>query len=151
MPDPTQVGFFFRVGDAASPEVFTQLNGMRDVPEIPGDDRTTRPSRYVGDSGSTITHKFNTLREGVEFDVVCDALPNDTQQEALEAAIGSNTGINIECGIVGSTHTKTRAFNVLVMGAPIQPGSPGEADSVDTVTFKLKVNSDITRTTASNA
>lgn len=151
MPDPTQTGFFFKIGDAASPEVFTQLEGMRQVPEIPGDQRTTRPARTVGDSGSTITHKFNALREGAEFDVPCDYLPNDTQQEALITAVGSDTGINLQTGIVGSTYTVTYAFNVLVLAHPVAPADPNDANAVDMVTFKLKINGDVTRTKTMNA
>lgn len=148
MPDPTQTGFFFRVGDAASPEVFTQLAGMLDAPEIPGDQRTTRAARNVGDSGNTIGHKFNALREGAEFDVQCEDRIGDTQQAALIAAVGSNSGVNIETGITGASNTTTLSFNALVLAVPRQPGSPNDATSVDMITFKLKINGDVTTVTA---
>ena len=150
MSDPTQTGFFFRVGDGASPEVFTQLPGMLESPEFPGDQRTTRPARNVGDSGNTITHKFNQLREGAEFDVPCEHLPGDTVQSILTAAKGQNAGVNMEAGIVGATNTVTYAFTVLVTGNPIQPGNPNDAESVDMITFNLKINSDVTETEAPN-
>lgn len=151
MSDPTQTGFFFRVGDGQGPEVFTQLPGMLESPEIPGDQRTTRAARNVGDTGNTITHRFNALREGAEFDVPCEHLPNDTVQGLLLAAKGVDAGINIEAGVIGSSHTLTLSFNVLVLANPIQPGNPNDAESVDMITFKLKINSDVTEAEAANA
>lgn len=150
MTDPTQTGFFFRVGDGQASEVFTQLPGMLEAPEIPGDQRTTRAARNVGDSGNTITHRFNKLREGAEFDVACEHLPNDAVQAIMLAAKGDDAGVNIETGVVGSTHTLTLGFNVLVTGNPIQPGNPNDAESVDMITFNLKINSDVNETETAN-
>ena len=152
MTQATQKGFFLNIGDAASPEVYTTIEGLREeVPSIKPATMTLRNSRYVGDSGDTITKKFNQLKDGAEISLALDYIVNAANQELLKAARGVDAGINIRTGIVGAAYTHTITVNVLVQDFEIQGASANDAEGVDTITFTLVMNADATETTLVNS
>lgn len=117
MTAPTQQQWAFKIGDGGGPEVFTQVEGMYEPPEMTIFNRTIRDATTI-DHAAAGTHKkykFNRQLDGQEFSVSLEYRPGDTVQDLIYAAEGNDAGVNVQFVYSGAADTETYEFNVLVI------------------------------------
>ena len=144
----TQQQWAFKVGDGGGPEVFTQIEGMREAPEFIPFQRTIRDITTIDVAASSTTKKFgfNRQMEGQEFSITLMYMPGSTVQDRLFDNEGVDAGVNVQFVYSGTTETLTWEFNVLVMSRSMSFASSTDSEAEDTVTLTLKVNSTPTET-----
>lgn len=148
MTAPTQQQWAFKIGDGAGTEVFTQIEGMSEPPELSVFNRSIREATTI-DHAASSTHKkykFNRQLDGQEFSISLEYRPGDTVQDLLYAAEGNDAGVNVQFVYSGAADTETYEFNVLVINRSLGFASATDSEAVDMVTVNLKINSTPTLT-----
>ena len=121
---------------------------MSNAPEFNFEQNTTRSVRRAGDAGKVMKHRINKLQEAFEFSVTVDYDPDNTIVAYLEGVKGNDTGANFRLVNNGSVNTHTTEFNALVVNSSITPSDPNDAEAVEMVTFTIRQNGDVNRSSA---
>ena len=130
-------GFTFKVGDGASSEAFTALEGMRSAPQI----GKTNPLIDTTDFDSTSREYIAGLADGTELTIDCKKdLSSGTQQAVLVGHVTAGTNVNCQAVWTDGTNTTTFAFAVTAIGYSNQPSY----EDVNMISFTLKITGAIT-------
>jgi len=129
-------GTTFKVGDAASPEVFTTIGEMVELDGL----GKTNPLVDVTSFDSTAKEYIAGLADGDEITVECIYLPANTQQQALVTHVDNGTNVNIQVLITDGTTPKTYAFAAIALSWKINPNS----EDKNMINFTLKITGAIT-------
>lgn len=130
--------FKFRLGNAASPEVF---NAVEEVLSISGFGLNNELLDVTNfDSPAGTREYIAGLADGAEITVECNYLPAGTQQSALKTAVGSQVTRNFQIAYTGTSPETTFNFAAVCMGWTIDP-SPTEQNRI---TFTVKISGAIT-------
>ena len=134
-------GTILKLGDGATPEVFTEVEGITKWGVDPGG--AGDPEKIDTTSGSTLgmvrekMDGYSEKRSGtVDFDLVCDL--DNVQHEALWDASMAGTDLNFQIVMPTKTGTKQRAFTARISGFPLDIPH----DKIVTVKGKLAIKED---------
>ena len=130
-------GMTLGIGDAASPEVFTSIGGIVDMPNI-------APSKSVKDRtalADSIRYYGHGIEEPPQFTLSLYWNPDDTQQTALTTAYTNETYNNYRITCPDSPPT-TYTFKAMVASSPSTPYGGVDDDLMIDVTFQLIENDD---------
>jgi len=134
-------GFSCKVGDGASPEVFTALN-LFEVPEVLTGAHATYPNRTTG-STSNSKEYANGLRETDDLQLVVRFNLDDVAQDALRTAVGGDP-INLQFIFNDGTTTETNTGSFIITAAPRKPSDPNGDGEPVLQTFHCKQTGDWT-------
>ena len=121
---------------------------LSNAPEFNLNQYTTRAVRRVGDSGNTIQHRINKLREGFEFTITLDYDPDDTVVSFLRGKLNDDAGVDFRLLNDGATNRYTNEFNALIVNESFALTAPDDAEGVDMINFTIRQNGDVTETSA---
>jgi len=117
----------FRIGNAASPEVFTAIE---EVYSISGVGKTNELVEVTNFDSPVGTKEFIPgLAEGSEVTIEANYIPAATQQAALIAVVDSGTNTNFQVAYTGSSPEETFNFTASPLTWEIVP-SPTERNSI---------------------
>jgi len=135
-------GFTFKVGDSASPEIFTAMP-LLEVPEVFSGAKATFARRTTADTGNTKVYGIG-LEDGDDMALVCVRDFSNAQQDALRTAYTAGVAINLQCLFTDTTVVETNTAAFLITSMPVTGTDPnGDGDNVKQ-TFNCKRNSDWT-------
>jgi len=124
-------GMSLEMGDAASPEVFTAIAGVKDIPKI----KISKSRRNRTEVTSTRQVLYPGLAQAEEFTLTLMYYDNDTQQMALKTIQASEAVRNFK--VVGSDSPATEwSFSARVFDIST-PGGAVDTDATQDVTFVL--------------
>jgi hypothetical protein len=127
-----------KVGDAASPEVFTTIGEVVSIGPIAQKKDLIEVTHML----STAKEFIGGLSDGQEIEIVCNFLPTNTQQVALITAAASITAAkNFKYVLPTGGGSLTSSFSALVLSSSVGPTTPNTATQVS---FGLKVTGAIT-------
>ena len=127
-----------KLGDAASPEVFTTIGEVVSIGPIAQKKDLVEVTHML----STAKEFIAGLSDGQEITVVCNYLPTNTQQAALVVAAASVTAAkNFKYVMPSGGGSLTFSFAALVLMSSVGPTTPNTATQV---TFGLKITGAIT-------
>jgi len=130
-------GVVIKVGDGASPEVFTAIDAVHNGPNGPGFTPQMITARHHGSDDSFM--KVSTVDKApVTFDIYYDSA--DTQHAALITAAKNGTKKNFEM-ILTDTGAEKYAF-----GAFVQATFSGQVDGFNVMSIQLSIDGAITVT-----
>lgn len=133
-------GFTFKVGDGASPEVFTGMD-LIETPEIHSPGKSTFNRRTTGDTDNT--GRIGVGREqGDEVALVCELDYANAQQDQLRTAYGSGADVQLQFIFADGTVVVTYQAAFKVLSKPITPNDPNGDGENNRQTFNVKRNSD---------
>lgn len=120
-----------KLGNAASPEVFTTVFEVTSIGEIGQENDLLEATHML----STAKEYIGGLPDGVEFQVAVNFKPTDTGHLALLTAQSAGTSRNFELVLPAGASSRKFVFSALVKGwrLPLQPNVVG------TMTFNLKI------------
>lgn len=128
-------GCQIKIGDGASPEVFTVIDGVHNGPNGPGFDPQVIEGKHHG--SSSIYQKVTTVKKSpVSFSIFYDS--GDTQHAALITAANNKTRKNFK-QILTDTGAEQYAFAAYV-GAQFK----GEVDGFNVYDITLNIDGAIT-------
>jgi len=129
-------GFQFKVGDAASPEVFALLEEVREVSGF----GKTNPLLDATSFDSAAREYIAGLADGSEFTATCIRVHTaSNKQDVVIAAVDAGSTINAQIAWTDGTTEKTYDFAVVALGYEYGPSY----EDVSTVVFTLKITGDI--------
>ena len=130
-------GFEFKIGDAASPEVFTKLEEVREVSGF----GNTNPLLDASSFDSAAREYIAGLADGSEFSTTCIRVhtASNIQDDVITAVDAGNT-INAQIAWTDGTNAKTYDFAVVALGYEYGPSY----EDVSTIVFTFKITGDIT-------
>ena len=124
-------GLELQMGDAASPEVFTAIAGVKDSPKI----KISKSRRDRTEVSSTRQVIYPGLAQAEEFTLTLMYYDSNTQQDALRTIQGSEAARNFK--VVGNDSPASEwAFTARVFDIST-PGGPVDSDATIDVTFVL--------------
>lgn len=110
-------GLLFQVGDGASPEVFTTLLEVFDLPEIGEEAELKEATHHQSPNGAR--EWIRGLKDGTEFEILAN-LAWDATQIAVKTKFDAST--RPHCKVVAPLASpKTAAFTAIVLGWSWQP------------------------------
>lgn len=128
-----------KIGDGASPEVFTTVAEINNFGELGQANDLIEVTHLL----STAKEYIGGLPDGVEIPIAANYVPNDTAQVAAIAKVASGTTANFKyiypSGAAGGS--KMFTFAALVLAWNIGPTTPNEAVKLN---MRLKVSGAIT-------
>ena len=130
-------GLALKVGDGASPEVFTTIYEVRSIGEI-GQENDLIEVTHMQSSAKEFIYG---LADGVEFPVSVNYKPTDTTHVALLAAQAARTTKNFKMVEPSGGGSLTWSFSALVKGWHLPAPSPNQERLM---TFNLKISGSIT-------
>lgn len=150
----TQLGVTLGVGDGGGPETFNLLGGLIDIPDLITRNRTTRDASDMAHHASSNMklYEFNKIEDGQEITITVRHRPADVAQIRLKAVEGVNAGCNFQYTFTSdesSPVTETVEFNALVYNLQYDGYSVQDTETVQTLTFTIKVNGTIPTKTVS--
>lgn len=125
----------FKLGDGASPEVFTLVGGCKHISKI-SQKKTLIP---ITDLQSVAAEFTDSLPEGQEFTITCNYDSANAQQTALQVAgsvTGSGARKNAKVVMSPNLGGKTISFAMIVLGTDLPELGP-DALAEFVVTFKI--------------
>ena len=131
-------GMTLSIGDAASPEVFTAIAGVKDIPKI----KKSKSRRDRTETNDTQVEIYPGLSQAEEFTATLIFYVENTQHELLWTAQGDEVARNFR--IYGSDSPATywpftaRVFDITT------PGGGVDSDATMDVTFICSTNTDRT-------
>lgn len=128
-------GVVIKLGDGATPEVFTAIDGVHNGPNGPGFAPQMISARHHG-SDDTFMKVSTVEKTPVTFDIYYDS--NDTVHGALITAAKAGTRKNFEMTLL-DTGAEKYAF-----GAYIQASFTGQVDGFNTYSIQLNIDGAIT-------
>jgi len=131
-------GMTLGIGDGASPEVFTAIGGITDMPNI-------APTKSVKDRtslGDSIRYYGHGIEEPPSFTLSIFWNPDDSQQSALDTAYTNETQNNYQITCPDDSPSTTYTFKAIVTTRPSIPYGGIDADLMFDVTFQLIENDD---------
>jgi hypothetical protein len=129
-------GSLLKIGDAASPEVFTTIYEVTDI----GDFGQENDLVEVTHMQSTAKEYIYGLADGVEFGVSVNYNPTNATHVALLVAQAARTTKNMKLTLPSGGGSLTFSFAALIKGwrLPLGPNAAG------VMTFNLKLSGSIT-------
>ena len=141
-------GVLLKLSDAASPEVYTAVNGLLSLSGF----GKTNPLIDVTDFDSTAREYIAGLPDGTEItaefneDISTDSPATNLQLLALIAGVDNTTNLNMQITVTYSTSspniTDTYSFAVVPLSWVINPSF----EDKNTISFTLKITGAITKT-----
>ena len=131
-------GMTLAIGDGASPEVFSAIGGITDMPNI-------APSKSVKDRtslGDSIRYYGHGIEEPPSFTLSIFWNPDDTEQVKLDTAYTDETQDNYQITCPDDSPATTYTFKAIVTSRPSIPYGGIDADLMFDVTFQLIENDD---------
>ena len=131
-------GMTLGIGDGSSPEVFTAIGGITDMPNI-------SPSKSIKDRtslGDSIRHFGHGIEEPPSFTLSIFWNPDDAQQGSLDTAYTNETENNYQITCPDDSPATTYTFKAIVTSRPSIPYGGIDADLMFDVTFQLIENDD---------
>jgi len=131
-------GMTLAIGDGASPEVFSAIGGITDMPNI-------APSKSVKDRtslGDSIRYYGHGIEEPPSFTLSIFWNPDDTEQGLLDTAYTDETQDNYQITCPDDSPATTYTFKAIVTSRPSIPYGGIDADLMFDVTFQLIENDD---------
>jgi hypothetical protein len=130
-------GVILKIGDGATPEVFTAIDGVHNGPNGPGFTPQMISARHHG-SDDTFMKVTTIDKNPVSFDIYYDSA--DAQHGALITAAKNGTRKNFEMTLT-DTGAEKYAF-----GAFVQASYTGQVDGFNIYSIQLNVDGAITVT-----
>ena len=130
-------GMTLGIGDGGTPESFTTIGGITDMPNI-------APSKSVKDRtsmGDSIRYYGLGIEEPPSFTLSVFWNPDDAQQSSLDTAYTNETQDNYRITCPDDDDT-TYTFKAIVTSKPSIPYGGIDADLMFDVTFQLIENDD---------
>jgi len=129
-------GTLLKVGDGASPEVFTTVYEVTNI----GDFGQENDLVEVTHMQSTAKEYIYGLADGVEFPVTVNYNPTNATHVTMLAAQSAKTTKNMKLTLPSGGGSLTFSFSALIKGwrLPLGPNTPGQ------MTFNLKLSGAIT-------
>lgn len=127
----------FKIGDAASPEVFTTIGEVVSIGALGQKNDLIEVTHML----STAKEYIGGLPDGVEIAVMCNYLPTNAQQVAAIAKVAAGTTANFKYVMPSGGGSLTFSFAALVLGWQVGPATPNEATHLE---LTLKVSGSIT-------
>ena len=128
-------GVVIKLGDGATPEVFTAIDGVHNGPNGPGFAPQMISARHHG-SNDTFMKVSTVDKTPVSFDVYYDS--GDTVHGALVTAAKNGTRKNFEMVITDSGAEK------YTFGAYVQASYTGQVDGFNVYSIQLNIDGAIT-------
>lgn len=130
--------FKIKLGDAASPEVFTAIE---EVLSISGFGKTNELIDVTNfDSPNQTKEYIAGLADGAEITIEANYVPSATQQDNLKSAVDSGATRNFQVVYTGSSPDETFSFAAVCLSWELVP-SPTEQNRRQ---YTLKITGDIT-------
>lgn len=128
-------GLTFKVGDGASPQVYSAIEEAISVSGV----GLTNPLIDATNYDSTAKEYIAGLADGTEVTVECNYLPNATVQATLKTNTNAGTTTNIQVLITDGVTPKTFTFDVIPLSWVINP----QVEDRNTLTFTMKITGSI--------
>lgn len=133
-------GLTVKLGQADSPETFTAVEEVIDLPEI-GETNELVEATHFASGGSK--EYISGLSDGNEITIRCNMLnTGNTQQLALRTAIKAKATRNFEVDLTDGTNSETYAFALTLLSWSVGP----VIDDRNTIDFTGKISGAITIT-----
>lgn len=133
-------GLTVKLGDAASPEVFTAIEEVIDFPDM-GESNELVDATHFGSNGSK--EYIAGLSDGDEITIRCNLLnTGNTQQVAMRTAVKAKATRNFEVVLTDGTNAETYAFAATLLSWKAGP----TIDDRNTMDFTAKISGAITIT-----
>lgn len=131
-------GLTFKMGDGASPEVFTAIEEVRSL----GGFGKTNPLIDATSHDSTAKEYIAGLADGAEITVECLRVHESpaSEQDDLITAVNNGTTKNFQVILTNGTLSKTYSFAAVCLSWNITPSY----DDANMISFSLKISGDIT-------
>ncbi len=130
--------FKIRLGDAASPEVFADIEEVLSISGVGKNNELVDVTNF--DSPNQTKEYIAGLADGSEISVEANYVPNATQQTALIAAVDAGSTRNFRVVYTGVSPDEVWNFAGVCLGWELVP-SPTEQNRVN---FTVKITGDIT-------
>jgi len=122
-------GFTLKVGDGASPEVFTALP-LLEVPEVFSGAKATFARRTTEDTGGTKVYGIG-LEEGDEMALVCERDFGNGQQDRLRTQYAAGSAVNLQFIFTDDSVTETNEASFIITSEPVTGTDPnGDGENV---------------------
>lgn len=130
-------GLTFKIGDAASPEVFTAIPECISVDNLGKENELVEATHF----GSSNTREYiSGLADGKEMALEFNYLPSQTQLDLLKTNVNAGTTTNFQCVITDGSATDTFAFAAVPLEWSVNPS----LDDKNTISYRIKITGAIT-------
>lgn len=129
-------GTLLKIGDAASPEVFTTIYEVTSIGDFGQENDLVEVTHFQ----STAKEYIYGLADGVEFPVTVNYAPANATHVAVLAAQAARTTKNFKLTLPSDAGSLTFSFSALIKGwrLPLDPNEAG------VMTFNMKLSGAIT-------
>ena len=131
-------GTTFKLGDGASPEVFTAIEEIISISGL----GKTNPLIDATSLDSTAKEYIAGLSDGAEITLECNKVNTSSSQQAnFKTAVNNGTNKNIQVVMTDGTTPETYSFAVIPLSWMNNP----QVEDRNTVTFTMKITGAITQ------
>ena len=130
-------GTTIKIGDAASPEVFTAIPECVGLSGL-GKTNDLVEATHFGSSGER--EYIAGLADGSEVSAEFNYLPGQTQLDLLKTQVTAGTTTNFQVEVTDGTNTDTFAFAAVPLSWTVNP----QLDDKNTISYALKITGAIT-------